>query len=577
MRSARRGLADMVAAPRARGRAEVEARKKQTEAEKLARRKRLAVAVRTIDEGAVIAEDAGAVSLAGELNRRRKVLAALAAAHRAIRARFRRPGFRLPASTVFPAWPKDASIVAADETKVRVEFAGVGNHVDKRWETLSAAQYARLAAGCARADRPAEMLGAGLAWLEAGDPDRAMALWNECGAPKEETLLFLGAGGGPAAVTDALRRARRLETGGREREALSLLAEILGREAAPRGDAAELRGFVRSVARDVHAASGLAASCRPGPGEAEELCYDFSRAGWRGDWRLAAGRIRQDEYAAVSPSGGTCTIEFEGAFVSAVEVTCRVRFLEEAGCGVEVVFAPDADDAAARAGRWVSVRYLSKLAPARRRFDTAHRRQARYGRTELVEGAPATLPPLVRRPGDVVFLRRWDGVSLGLATPSAEAKAGQRRPPARFWDTRIASAPEGPERVAVSLVGWVELRSVRLRGVVDPEWRERVRRRREEAARQALAPVLGGVPGEGDNEQLAPLGRARALEEVRALYLDCRSTALRATRRIAAAYDGAGEPALADAARSLGRLWFPGFDGRSSELPRSGASPAMEH
>ncbi|MHC4201340.1 MAG: hypothetical protein ACYSU0_15225, partial [Planctomycetota bacterium] len=161
----------------------------------------------------------------------------------------------------------------------------------------------------------------------------------------------------------------------------------------------------------------------------------------------------------------------------------------------------------------------------------------------LARGAPATLLPLVKRPLDVVFSRSWGGSSFRLVRPSGAA--GMRFAPKR------APAPRGTERVVVTLTGWVELRSVRLRGVVDPDWRERVRAERRSRAEKALARAFG----ERDAAR-----RAKALESVRAQYPDCRVVGLRATRGAAKAHQAAGNRSRARATEALARFWYPEFD-----------------
>jgi hypothetical protein len=106
--------------------------------------------------------------------------------------------------------------------------------------------------------------------------------------------------------------------------------------------------------------------------------------------------------------------------------------------------------------------------------------------------------------------------------------------------------------VVVTLVGWVELRSVRLRGVLDPEWRGERRRLRSGQAEEALASAL---------EETDPGRRARRLEEVRSKFPACRDVGLRATREAARAHREAGDAARERAADGLAKHWYPGIAG----------------
>ncbi|MHC4253066.1 MAG: hypothetical protein ACYS9X_28435, partial [Planctomycetota bacterium] len=167
-----------------------------------------------------------------------------------------------------------------------------------------------------------------------------------------------------------------------------------------------------------------------------------------------------------------------------------------------------------------------------------------------VEGLGA-LVPLVRRPLDVIILRGWEEASFRAApTGSAAAPPGAGRAYPRGVDA--AAAPRGPERVVVTLVGWVELRSVRLRGVLDPEWRGERRRLRSGQAEEALASAL---------EETDPGRRARRLEEVRSKFPACRDVGLRATREAARAHREAGDAARERAADGLAKHWYPGIAG----------------
>ena len=158
--------------------------------------------------------------------------------------------------------------------------------------------------------------------------------------------------------------------------------------------------------------------------------------------------------------------------------------------------------------------------------------------------------PLVRRPLDVIFLRSWEDVSFRAAS------AGVGRAHPRGVDAAVA--PHGPERVVVTLVGWVELRSVRIRGVLEPGWRNERRLSRSRAAAEALASAL---------EEKDPAERARRLEEVRSKFPACRDVGLRATREAARAHHEAGDASRARAAEGLARHWYPA-QGAGVDKPR---------
>lgn len=554
----------VAATGKAGARAESYAREKMRSAEKSARGRSFAKAAGQLETAIRALEGAGAAAggaLVTRLRSRRRAFEALASIHRAVRARLVKGGLRIPARDVFRDWPKDAVVrAAADPGKVRIEFQGALNDVDKRWEELTPEQYARLAERCARKDRPAEMLGAGFAWYEAGHAERAITLWKRCperpleastastasgasGASKASAASKAGAAPPELPVAETIRRALALDGAGREREALSALAALFRTGAAPPDEGGEVRRLVESLARDVDASCGLVASVRAGPAEAEELQYEMSGGAWRGDWEVGAARLRQAEHAVVSPSGGTVTLTLRCPFASAVELACSVRFLEEAGAGVAVSFVPDEEGAAPAAGARLSVEDL----------------------VEDLAGVGPGRTGLVRRPLMVRFCRRWDEVTVEVARAPGtrgadsgrevvlkrEGRAGAVRGPHGALSGGSKGAPRGPEKVVVALFGWTELRSVRLRGVVEPDWREHRRRERLAEAEGALARAL--------EEKDAAL-RARALEQVRAEHPDCRRAGLRATRRAAEDYRASGDRLRAEAARLLAERWFPDLD-----------------
>jgi len=529
----RRELAAGAQRDAARARAEDAARMDLVLAEKKARARRFGEAMKIVDEA--LAKIRPEAATASKLERKKRTLKALAAVHKAIRKRLARKDFGVAAGEVFPNWAKGALIAGADAGGIEIVLPGTGGpRARKSWEILSPDEYARLVEACARRRSSEEMLGAGLAWLEAGRPDEAMRLWKTCPQRPEEgaDAFVAGADKGRAAAEDALARSRRADAAGRQGEALAALAPLLALEVVDPESDKGLGLLIASLARDVEGSRGLAVDLRAGPAEAEELLYDFSRdegrGGWRGDWRTSGSRVRQAEHAVVSPSGGLCTLEFRGPIVSCVEVTVSLRVLEEVGAGVEVAFVPDGEDVAPAASSWATVEGLE------------------------------TLVPLVRRPLDMIFLRGWEDVSY-RARPAGAAR--MPREVARSYPRGVdaASAPRGPERVVVTLVGWVELRSVRLRGVIDPEWRRVRRQARSVAAAEALTGAL-------DEKDAAR--RARRLEEVRAEYPACRDAGLRATREAARAHREAGDASRARAAEALARHWYP--------APRGGAEGPRE-
>jgi hypothetical protein len=76
----------------------------------------------------------------------------------------------------------------------------------------------------------------------------------------------------------------------------------------------------------------------------------------------------------------------------------------------------------------------------------------------------------------VLFSREWRAV--GWRAGGAEGPGGDE-------EVFEAPAPRGPERLTVIVRGWVELRSVRVRGVLDPDWRREARKRSLAAMRDA--------------------------------------------------------------------------------------------
>ncbi|MHC4250366.1 MAG: protein kinase domain-containing protein, partial [Planctomycetota bacterium] len=285
----RRALAASAQRDAARARAEEAARTSLVMAEKKARLRSFAEAAKIIDDALAAAGPEG--DAASELARRRRVFGALAAAHAAVRTRLAQADFGVPARDVFPSWAKGAVISGADADGIDIGLPGMGGQrARKRWKILSTEEYARLVEACARPKVREEMLGAGMAWLEAGKPDRAMRLWKTCAVRPEDASGVVGAKAGEpgAAADDALGRARRSDAAGRQRDALAALAPLVELELADPDKDEVLKLLIASLARDVDASRGLAVDSRAGPAEAEELRYDFSRRDWRGDWRTSA-------------------------------------------------------------------------------------------------------------------------------------------------------------------------------------------------------------------------------------------------------------------------------------------------
>jgi len=99
-------------------------------------------------------------------------------------------------------------------------------------------------------------------------------------------------------------------------------------------------------------------------------------------------------------------------------------------------------------------------------------------------------------------------------------------------------------------MGWVELRAVRVRGVVDPDWRL-ARRGAREAALEEAAALARGIAG-GDE-------RARALDAVRLAFPACRRAGLDLMREAAMACLAAGDRARAARQYRQAADWYPEF------------------
>jgi len=527
----------------ARGRAEAAAKRLAESAEDLARRRRFAEAARRLEaalgELDGLGEPGGA--LAGELRRRLTALEALDAVHAAIRETLARGELRPLARDVFTGWGSpDAVLTGADGERLYVELGssqgGAPARAARRWEDLTAEEYARLASLCARPRSGLEVLGAGLAWLEAGRPQEAVKLWKVAG-PRQDAAGWLRRPVALGELDAALRRSRALDEIGREREALRELeaaAEALGDGAVRSG---ELDRLMLSLARDVDRSCGTGALVRAGPGETEELFYDFSLESSRRDWRLSGSRLRQGEQGVVSPSGGNCLLEFDGAFVAGGEIELTFRFLDDALSRVEIVLVPELEphDAARRAsdGEPASVPAAPTAAAALSVEDLAG------------HGA------LARSALRVVAYRRWREFPWSALTAGGEVVAR---------GVRTGQAPHGPERPVIALAGWVELRSARLRGCLDPEWRASRRRERESNAAQALKRALA-VPDPGE--------RSRELERVRSEFADCRRCGALALRQAAAAQLEAGRQASAASMLRLCARLYP-------DLPEEAGACAEE-
>jgi tetratricopeptide (TPR) repeat protein len=436
LRSAREASERIHQRRRERARAETDARQLSQRAEEHAAERRFGAAADVVGKAVARLDTTGSPDEA-RCRRRQSVLWVLEQTHERLVARLAGGRHKVQAGDVLNDWPSpDATIDDANAERLYVTLSRAGARAARRWADLQKDEYARLAERCSRADRRDEMLGAGLAWLEAGRPDEALRVWqSSTGSPAGTDLI--GGGDGKATAVQLLERARACDASGRERAALETLEELLSTAAAADEVPAEVIAFAQSLRQAVALGAGLAGTVRAGPGEAVEFVYDFSQPEVRNDWNSSGNRLRQSGRAVTSPSGGRSALEFGGPFVAGWECVVSVRLMEGADCFVEFVVLPEQNDTQPNALLRVDADALA------------------------AREAPAEQPPLARDVHDVIVFRRWDELRWGAGRGTAAIPLDRRL---------SVKQPAGPERLVIRLGGWVELQRVRLRGVVDPAW-----------------------------------------------------------------------------------------------------------